>query len=254
MTTIVLAGVTFNTGRVPDADGCTWSMRVPKGWDARPQQFDIGESTARAGGYVLANRARPRTLVARGLVRAPSETAAWRAYQRVISAMPGYGPDRAAELVVDEPIPKWLTVQQTGVSAEEPRGIIRLVPFELELVAINPFKRAIAPRTYQLGPGSTVSVSNAGNEAAYVDVKTTTAGTVKLRQNASGAVMRTRISVGSGTVFDAAARTVRSAAGLDIYDAMASPSEWLSIPRESTVTLTNQGTAALAVTFYDTYA
>jgi hypothetical protein len=85
-------------------------------------------------------------------------------------------------------------------------------------------------------------------------VKTTGAGTVRLRQNTSGAVMRTRIAVPSGTVFDAVERTVTSPAGLDIYDAMASPSEWLEVPRESTAPVTNLGTAPVLLTVYDTYA
>jgi hypothetical protein len=55
-------------------------------------------------------------------------------------------------------------------------------------------------------------------------------------------------------VFDAAERTVTSPAGLDIYDAMASPSEWLEVPRESTAPVTNLGTAPVLLTVYDTYA
>ncbi|HET8537640.1 MAG TPA: hypothetical protein VFL73_10725 [Solirubrobacteraceae bacterium] len=185
------------------------------------------------------------------MVKALSDEAAWAAHAKVCGSLPGLlgsGP-----IVVHEPVPKLVIAEQDDSPwASKPlNGIVR---YELTLVCPRPFKRALTPRTAILPAGASVSLTNAGNFAAPVDVKTTGPGTVKLRQGTSGAVMRTRVSVGSGTKFDAAARTVRSAAGLDIYDVMASPSEWLSVARESSVPVTNQGTATVELTIYDTYA
>jgi len=74
-----------------------------------------------------------------------------------------------------------------------------------------------------------------------------------VRQNGTGQILRTRTSVASGTTFDSASRRVTTAGGVDIFP-MGTPSEWLSIPAASTVTLTNQGTAPLSAAWYDTYA
>ncbi|WP_076260879.1 hypothetical protein [Intrasporangium flavum] len=253
-TLIEFAGVTFNTGE-PDADGCLWSMRVPQGWGRPPQQVDVTEPTVAPGGDQSSNRRKPWPLLARWRVRCPDEATAWATYNRC-HEMPGDGLDRAATLLVGEAVPKWVSVIQTAADITEPRGNL-LVFAEVELSALVPFKRGADERSITLAPGETKTLRNAGTRAATLVVTTTGAGTVQLRQNASGQVMRTRTSVATGTVFDCREQSVTTSAGLDIFP-MGSPSEWLSIPG-GTLTipadtgLTNQGTAPVTVSCYDTY-
>ena len=112
-------------------------------------------------------------------------------------------------------------------------------------------------RTTTLAAGETKTLTNAGTRAAFLTLTTTSAGSVQVRQNGSGQVLRTRSSVASGTVFDCFAQSVTTAGGLEVFP-MGSPSEWLSIPGGTVdapagTSVTNQGTASLDVSWYDTY-
>ncbi|HEY1177709.1 MAG TPA: hypothetical protein VGF17_16260 [Phytomonospora sp.] len=255
MTTLIdFAGVHFNTG-APDADDCVWNMRIPKGWAAPVQQVDVVEPTTAPGGDQAVNRAKPRPLVARWIVRAPSDAAAWAAYERC-QAMPGFGLNKAAILVVHEPVAKWLQVIQTGIDVDEPRGN-RLVFAEVDLSALYPYRRGVEERTETLAPGQTKTLQNAGREAAPLKVTTTGAGVVKLRQTASGQLMQTRVSVASGTVLDSRTSSAVTAGGVEFFP-MGSPSEWLSLPAgdidgPSSTNVTNQGGAPVLLSWYDTY-
>jgi hypothetical protein len=253
-TLIDFAGVHFNTGE-PDADDCHWSMRIPKGWASPVQQVDVVEPTSAPGGDQAVNRARPRPLVARWIVRAPSDVAAWAAYERC-QVMPGFGLDHLATLVVHTPTPQWLQVIQTAIDVTEPRDN-RIVTAEVDLLATYPYRRGVDERTETLAPGQTKNLENAGRESASLTVTTTGAGTVKLRQNASGQLMQTRSSVATGTVLDSRLQSVVTAAGLEIFP-MGSPSEWLSLPAgtldaASSTSVTNQGTAPVTLSWFDTY-
>jgi len=254
-TPITFAGVNFNTWPEPDADGCWWAMRVPKGWGTPPQQVDIVEPTIAPGGSQAANRRKPWPLLARLIVRAPSDAAAEAAYERCFD-MPGDGLDRSAVLLVGGPVPKWVQVIQTSADIREPNGT-RVVTAELELAALYPFKRGETPRTETLAAGQTKTLTNAGTRAAFLTLTTTGSGLVQVRQNASGQVLRTKTSVASGTVFDSYAQSVTTAGGLEVFP-MGSPSEWLSIPggtvdTPATTSVTNQGAAPLTLSWYDTY-
>ena len=254
-TPITFAGVNFNTWPEPDADGCWWSMRVPKGWGNPPQQVDIVEPTIAPGGSQAANRRKPWPMVANLIVRAPSDAAADAAYERCFE-MPGDGLDRSAVLLVGGTTPKWVQVIQTAADVKEPNGT-RLVFATLELAALFPFKRGADERTTTLAPGETKTLTNAGTRAAFLTFTTTGSGTVQVRQNGTGQVLRTKTSVASGTVFDCYDQSVTTAGGLEVFP-MGSPSEWLSIPggtvdAPATTSVTNQGTAPLDVSYYDTY-
>lgn len=253
MTLISYAGVNFNTGG-PDADGCVWTMRVPEGWGSRPIQLDISEPTVAPGGDQAANRRRPWPLLARWSVRAPSDDAAWAAYERSQN-MPGDGLDRVATLVVRE---QWAQVIQSACAVDEPRGNL-LVTAEVELLALYPFKRGIVERTETLTAGQTKTLTNAGTRAAPLTITTTGSGSVKVRQNASGQILQTRsgVTVATGTVFDCYAQEVTTSGGLETFP-MGSPSEWLALPGGTVDTpqntsVTNQGTAPLDLSWFDTY-
>lgn len=252
---IEFAGVTFNTEQ-PDADGCRWNMPIPKGWASPSQQVDIVEPTIAPGGSQAANRRSPWPLVARLHVRAPSREAAYAAWERC-QEMPGAGLDRSTSLAVYTPIPKWLQVIQTGGGPDDEPIAGRVVTAELELLALFPFKRGVDELTETLTPGQTKTLTNAGTRAAFLTFTTTGSGTVQVRQNGTGQVLRTKTSVASGTVFDCYQQSVTTAGGLEVFP-MGSPSEWLSIPGGTVDTpadtsVTNQGAAPLSLSWYDTY-
>lgn len=249
---VAVAGILMDDE--PDASGIRWRISGLDGWDSAPIRAEDGDLTGQHGGYGTSRLFGARPVVLTGRAHCPDFATACRVRDIVASSMPAV--NSSTQLIVHEPAPKWVSVK----TDREPLADwpVDAAPFRvswrLSLVAHYPFKRALDPHLITIPAGQSASVTNAGTASARVTVKTTGAGTVRLRQNTSGAVMRTRITVPSGTVFDAAERTVTSPAGLDIYDAMASPSEWLEVPRESTVTVTNQGTAPVLLTVYDTYA
>lgn len=238
----------------PDASGIRWAVSNLEGWDSAPIRADDGDLTGQHGGYGTSRLYAARPLVLSGRAHCPDFATAFRVRDVVCSSMPAV--NDSTKLIVHEPVPKWLAVKIGGAPlAGWPLNAFPFrVAFRLSLVAHYPFKRALDPHVIVIPAGQSRSVTNAGTASARVTATTASAGTVRLRQNTSGAVMRSRVSVAAGTMFDGVERTVTSPAGLDIYDAMASPSEWLEIPRESTVTIANQGTAALSLTVYDTYA
>ena len=246
-----LFGIQCNN-RVPDVNGCVWTVNELDGWESPEQESPTTLVTGRSGVVGLGDRHGGRALVARGSVRAPSDAAAWAAYNLVIGSMPGLGGQ--GPVVVYEPVPKMLpTVRQADKPfAKKPRS--RYFKFELTLVAHDPYKVAFSPTTVSVAAGATVSLTHNGTAPAFVTVTSTGSGTVRVRQNSSGQVLRTRASVASGTVFDPASRTVRSAGGVSLYGVMDSPSEWLSVPRTSSTSFTNQGTAPVDLTIFDTFA
>ena len=248
-----VCGVQMNTD-VPDANGVIWTVRSLSDWVAPDHVQQIGDATGRPGAVLLEERHGVHTPSIEGLAFAPTLDAAWAAINQ-LNRMPGIG--ASGDLVVHEsPSPKSLRVRQGDVPKStnpQPNGLRWLIDYKLTFVALDPYKRSVTAKTATIAAGATVSVTNAGNVAASLTFTTTGAGTVIVRQNGTGQILRTRTSVASGTTFDSASRRVTTAGGVDIFP-MGTPSEWLSIPAASTVTLTNQGTAPLSAAWYDTYA
>ena len=207
--------------------------------------------TGRPGSTLMTENHDERIITIPGDVWASTQDGAWDAYNR-LSRMPGIG--ASGLVIVHEPVPKSLSVRQAeGPRVPDEGPINGRFDFLLTLVALDPYKRGLNLHTQALAPGETVSVTNAGNVPALLSLTATGSGTVVVRQNTSGQVLRTRAAVSSGTSFDGAERRVTTAAGADIFP-MGAPSEWLSIPAESTVPLTNLGTAPVDVTWFDLYA
>ena len=243
-TRVDIAGRSCNVG--PDDDGVDFHVFGPDlpGWSGPPADVELAEPTGAEGAVLLQDRAGARTVVVPGRVYAPTQELAWVAYGLLRTTMPGR---RAfGDLVVHEPVPKRLRIKQGAVPRLTiPKG--RRVTFELTLLALDPFKTALEATVVTIAPGGTEDVVNAGDEAAYVSVETTGAGTVWLQQDDSGAVMRSKDAVASGVLFDALAKTVTPSVQ------MLAPSQWLSVPADSTTPFTNLGTASLLLTVFDTY-
>lgn len=247
-TRVDVCGRICNTG-TPDADGIDWRVFGPDlaGWSGAPISLDLDEPTGQDRSVEISRSSPARTVIVPGRIKAPTQALAFAAYQVLSNKMPGRR--REGELIVHEPIPKRLRVRQHGVPRlTYPRRA--RVNFELTLLALDPFKTALEPTVAALPAGGTVSLTNDGDEAAYVSIESTSAGTVWVRQDVSGAVMRSRDAVAPGVVFDAVSRTI----GGGLAFPMVSPSQWLVVPAESTVGFTSLGSADADLTIFDTYS
>lgn len=244
-----LFGVDHNTD-TPDSDGVVWTVARSKGWLSPSIVSSRALPSGRSGSVLTAERHGERTLEIFGMGRAPTQAQAEAGWNR-LPVMPGVG---ASGVVTRyEVVPKSLRVRMDDEPlSDPPAGGVFF--YQLALVALDPYKLALTAKTVALAAGATVTLTNDGTATAYLAATATGSGTVQLRQDDSGQVLRSKASVASGTVFDSGLRQVRSGGGVVLSGVVDNPSEWLSIPRLASTSVTNQGTAPLSVTFYDSYA
>lgn len=248
-----VCGRDCNTG-TPDANGLIWTVEAVEGWDAPDQSTQAGNLTGKHGSSVTQKYAQGRQLVVRGLIMAPTQDAAWTAYNdQVVSNMPGIL--GRGDIVTYEPVPKVITVEQFG----PPRitvpagGVMR---YMLTLLARYPWKVATTAVTVTVGAGATVSHTAAGSFAAEVEVTLTSGGTVDL--SIGGQRLRTG-SLPSGAVltsgpgFSRPKRTIRSSAGGNLFGLIVQPMQWPALVPGAN-SLHQAGTAALSVRYFPTYA
>jgi hypothetical protein len=242
-----LFGVLCNTDTV-DADGIEWTVDL-EGWDSPDQRSPVGDPAGRHGGVPMGDLWGVRTLVAVGEAVAPTQALAWDAYYRLTGSMPGLG--KEGTVVVHEPTPKQLTVRQSGPPrvSSPVRG---LVSFRLTLGAMDPLKQGTTLKSVTIGPGSSVAVTNAGNESAEPVLTTGGAGLVNVSSDHGGTIS-TDTSVPSGTVFDVLHRDVSSPTGDDLFTATSPGMLWFSLPPGDT-NVHNSGTQPVTLTFRDAYA
>ena len=246
---IDLFGIECNTD-VPDANGVLWNAGPLNGWNSPSVRSERTMATGRSGTVLLDERHSERVLEVPGWITAPTQDAAWEAYNQ-LSVMPGLG--SSGLVTVYEPTPKSLLVRQ----AEEPRApepVNSWFEFLLTLVALTPYKSSLSAVTTSIAPGATQTLTNNGTAPAYLTVQANSAGTVRVRQMDSGQVLRSKASVSSGTTFDAARKRVTTSGGTVLFGVVDNPSEWLSIPQLDSAPVKNEGTAPVNVTFYHSYA
>jgi len=247
-----LFGVEANTD-TPSADGCVWTVASSDGWDAPDQRTQFTSPTGRDGQRVSNMYADGRQVVIKGMIFAPTDEAAWVAYDRVTSAMPGLR--GVGDITAYEPVPKSLTVVQAGPPRVlKPLG--RQLTYWLTLTAEYPWKRALTATTVAVGAGATVSHTAAGSFPAEIEVTTTSAGTVDL--DIGGQRLRWgSLPVGavltSGPGFANPKRTARAADGSNLFGLIVQPMQWPAMSPGSN-SLVNRGTAALSVRYFPTYA
>lgn len=247
-----LFGVNANTN-TNDADGCIWTVASSDGWDSPDQRTQFDSPTGRHGQYVSNMYADGRGVVIKGMVFAPSDNAAWAAYDRITSSMPGIA--GRGDIVAQEPTPKSLTVVQAAPPrASKPAG--RQLTYWLSLRAEYPWKRALTPVTQAVSAGSSPTFSAAGTFPAEIEVTLTSAGTVDLTLNGqrlrfgslpSGAVLT------SGPGFTNPKRTARSSTGSNLFGLIVQPMQWPAIVPGSN-SAHQAGTANLDIKYFPTYA
>ena len=221
-----LFGVNANTN-TNDADGCIWTVASSDGWDAPDQRTQFDSPTGRHGQFVSNMYAEGRQVVIKGMVFAPSDNAAWAAYDRITSGMPGIG--GRGVIVAQEPTPKSLTVVQAAPPrASKPVG--RQLTYWLTLRAEYPWKRGLTPVTQIVAAGGSPTFSGAGTFPAEIEVTLT-----------------------SGFGFTNPKRTIRSSTGSNLFGLITQPMQWPAVvPGPNTA---NQaGAANLSLKYYPTFA
>lgn len=247
---IDLGDVTFNTGipGTPGPFGCRYRMGIPDGWESPPMRGGDGEPTGMHGGFELEALHGTGVLVCRGVVYAPTQAAAWEAYN-YLPTLSRLGQD--VDLVVHEPgVPKWLQVRRAGrPDIDRPSGGV--VQFTLPVKALYPFKRALTPVEVLIIEGASPTFTADGIEAAEVTIEATTGGTIHL--SIGGLTLTTGDNtVEAGTVFSTLDRTVEDPSGVNLYNVLAPDSQWPAISPGAN-TAVNGGTADLALTYHPTY-
>lgn len=236
-----------------DPDGCSWTVASSDGWDAPDQRTQLDSPTGRDGQRASNMYADGRSVVIKGLILAPTDDAAWKAYDRATSTMPGLR--GVGDITAYEPTPKSLTVVQSGPPrVSKPLG--RTLNYWLTLVAEYPWKRALTATTVTVSAASTVSHTAAGTFPAEIEVTLTSAGTVDL--TIAGLRLRTG-SLPSGAVltsgpgFTRPKRTIRSASGGNLFGSIVQPMQWPAISPGAN-SIRQAGTANLSIRYFPTYA
>jgi len=247
-----LFGVDANTDE-PSADGCVWTVASSDGWDAPDQRTQFTSPTGRDGQRVSSMYADGRPVVIKGLIFAPSDGAAWAAYDRVTSSLPGLR--GMGTITAFEPVPKSLTVVQSAPPrVSKPAG--RQLTYWLSLTAEYPWKRALSATTVAVGAGATVSHTAAGTFPAEIEVTCTSTGTVDL--TIAGLRLRTgSLNVGakltSGPGFTNPKRTIISVTGVNLFGLIKQPMQWPAISPGSN-SIHQAGTANLSIRYFPTFA
>lgn len=247
-----LFGIPANAATT-DPDGCTWTVASSDGWDSPDQRTRLDSPTGRDGQYASNLYADGRTVVIKGLIFAPDDAAAWAAYDRATSAMPGLR--GVGDIVAYEPVPKSLTVVQAGPPrVTKPAG--RRLTYWLTLTAEYPWKRALTATTVTVAAGATVSHTAAGTFPAEIEVTCTTTGTVDL--TIGGLRLRTGtlnagVKLTSGPGFTNPKRTIISSTGVNVFGLIVQPMQWPAMSPEAN-SIHQAGTANLSIRYFPTYA
>ena len=218
------------------------------GWgDAPPIRTEIMDITGRHGATASAGLFAGRPIGVGGYIEQPSHADAI-AVRNQLTAL-GIGTSHL--VTVDEG-----DVPATQVEARVSKGAvvewINNVTFRysLELVALDPFRRGITPRTTVVGAGSSVAAVNDGTAAAEMLVTLTSGGTVVL---SAGGLTLTTGTLPAGAVIDTANTSVRASDGSDLFQLVTLPPMWPALPKGGG-TVQQAGTAALSIEHFDTYA
>ena len=131
-----------------------------------------------------------------------------------------------------------------------------LLRFHIEVTATDPFARSTTPVTVPILAGTTENFTATGTVPAELEVTTTSSGTVHVEQ---GGLAIMASSVPSGTVFTSGPgfanlpRSVVGPGGEDLYSLTLPGTQWPAVVPGANSIL-NQGTAAVQVRYFPTYA
>lgn len=201
MIRVDLASIQMNTG-VADGNAALWYVTEIEGWDSPAMRQSVSNPTSRHGGVIAESLYGPRSVVLKGLCKAPNESAFWLSYNNLLAAVGNPAVD--VFLVVYETTSKRLSVRRGG----EPRLTFigkGSFAFEVPLIAMNPVKLSTTESSAPVG-----SVTNNGNFNTFPIIVTTSTGKPSFSNPTfgAGAVLHFTQSIASGTSIDFSKRTV----------------------------------------------
>lgn len=245
---IDILGVEFNRD-APDGDGITRTVAFSE--DSADVQGGSVNPTGRHGVALLPQFFGANTVNPTGRVTAPTRALAEAAREELRAL--GVGVE--GDIIWHETVPKFLTVTRapsppkisrpSGFSASTQQSFV----WDIVFTAAFPFLRSVTTSTQTFAAPSTHALVNAGTQAAYPVVTTTSSGSVDI---VIGGRHFVTTGVPLGTEIDMWARTVTGPDGSSLYTAKTPASEWLALPPGSTPTQ-QAGTAGLAFVWHDTY-
>lgn len=242
---IDLGDLSFNT-LVADGNGTHWIITHPdglEGWDSPSLRQSFQDPAIKHGTVLTESLLGSRSLILRGIVKAPSEAAYWVAYNDLLGQVNNLITD--IDLVVHEPTPKQMGVLRGGQPRVRPIGV-GAFDFEVPLLARDPLKYSTTEQQVAVGASSTVTCTNAGNFTTGPRVTTTSSGTVVLQNNRTGQRITTE-SLPSGTVLDFAARTVYTGS-TNRYTSLTPDSVWWEL-QPGANNIQNTGSASVSVVY-----
>lgn len=246
------AGIDFNSG-TPDADGATWWIDEFEGWGSPALRRQSVEMTARHGTRQSDSRYDERTIVIGGFVKAGNEEGYWKAHNKLLAATSGLYGD--LPFVVYETVPKQVMARpsmETRIEAPNGNSTLR---FQVTLVAQNPFKTALTEKTFTLGSGASLTVTNDGTWPANPSLTTTTGGYFGIQRGGGGGPLLGSDpdkGLAAGAQVDFEERTFINHLGENVYGKLGSGARWFSLlPGDNEIS--NQGASAFTFKFRDTY-
>ena len=236
-----------------DAPGDYRLTTMVEGWGSPARRLTITPRTGAHGAYLLGQQWAERTIVHSGLIECSTATVANTIAQELAALAPGVD---YAYVVDHEAIGSLACTVQVALGPEPEWVDDRSFTYILTLVAPDPFKRALSPETVSIATGTSVPFTALGTAAAEIEVTTTSSGTVHVEQ---GGLAIMASSVPSGTVFtsgpgfDNLPRSVVGPGGEDLYSLTLPGTQWPAVVPGANSIL-NQGTAAVQVRYFPTYA
>lgn len=231
-------------GTDPDSDGIYWLVTELDGWDSPAVRVSTLDPTYRPGSVLAYATYGSRAMTLRGVIKAPTETLFWKAYNRLLEIT--NNPMQAREFMVDEmDVRKTLYVVRSGNIRQKFVGV-GASTFEVPLTAHDPIKYG-EPVTTTIGSGATKSVVNPGNAISrHIVVGAQGDGTLAL--STGGASLTTGgTSVGAGTVADFRARTLYLN-GVNRYSQLHPMSSWWGLQPGANA-LANAGSTGVSITY-----
>lgn len=238
---IDLGSIQFNTD-VADGNGIKWYVTEIDGWDAPDVSNTLAQATQRHGGIPVSGLFQARSVIIRGVFKAPGETTFWTAFDALNTAISNLF--TATNMLVQETVLKRLGVIRGGRVRIRFNGAGSGV-FEIPLLAPDPFKYS----DVEVSTALPATITNDGNFESWPVLTVTGAGSnakVTNTTQGAGAILDFGTNVlPVGTVIDLKKRTVLSGE-VDNYSFVQPGSVWWSLLSGANV-ITVSGTAVFSL-------
>lgn len=249
---IDLGDQSFNTG-VPDVNGAIHMVTGMEGWDSPTMRQSTAAPTGQHGTVLTESLLEQRSVVLAGVVKAPSESVFWLAYNGLLGLSNNLVfPKR---LTVHESSPKFVEVIRGGQPRQAFIGVGSF-SFEIPLLAVDPLKYTVTPKVVPVAAGATVTVQNDGNFITFARLRLTSSGTVKItnRTQASNATLFTRpdYALTIDSIIDMKRKTAQHSGGDNRYGHIDMAAVWWSL-QPGANEIVNAGTAGIEMTYHDAW-